>query len=30
MLIGENNRAYLSWSTLKEGYRLIEISGEHQ
>ena len=30
MLIGGNDRAYLSWSTLKEGYRLIEISGEHQ
>lgn len=27
MLIGENNRAYLSWNTLKEGYRLIEVTG---
>jgi len=25
MLIGENNRAYLSWNTKNEGYRLIEI-----
>ena len=28
MLIGENSRAYLSWNTKNEGYRLIEISGE--
>lgn len=26
MLISENNKAYLSWSTKNEGYRLIEIS----
>ena len=25
LLIGEGNRAYLSWNTKKEGYRLIEI-----
>lgn len=30
MLIGENDRTYLSWNTRNEGYRLIEISGEHQ
>jgi hypothetical protein len=30
MLISESNHAYLSWNTLKEGYRLIEILGEHQ
>ena len=30
MLISESNRVYLSWNTLKEGYRLIEIFGEHQ
>ena len=28
LLIGENERAYLSWSTKNEGYRLIEINGE--
>ncbi|MDO8262378.1 MAG: sialidase family protein [Gallionella sp.] len=28
MLIGENNRAYLSWNTRNEGYRLIEVSVE--
>jgi hypothetical protein len=30
MLIGENDRAYLSWNTKNEGYRLIELSGEHR
>lgn len=30
MLVSENNRVYLSWNTLKEGYRLIEIFGERQ
>ena len=30
MLIGDNDRAYLSWNTLKEGYRLIEIDGAQQ
>lgn len=31
MLIGgENDRAYLSWNTKNEGYRLIEISGERK
>lgn len=28
LLIGENSRAYLSWNTKNEGYRLIEISGQ--
>ena len=28
LLIGENERAYLSWSAKNEGYRLIEINGE--
>lgn len=28
MLIGENNRVYLSWNTKNEGYRLIEISAK--
>ena len=28
MLIGENSRAYLSWNTKNEGYRLIEIGAE--
>ncbi|MDD5384436.1 MAG: sialidase family protein [Gallionella sp.] len=28
LLIGENNRAYLSWNTKIEGYRLIEIDAE--
>jgi len=28
MLISENNRAYLSWNSKNEGYRLIEVSGE--
>lgn len=28
LLIGENNRVYLSWSTKNEGYRLIEINPE--
>ena len=27
-LIGKNNRAYLSWNTKNEGYRLIEIGEE--
>jgi Neuraminidase (sialidase) len=27
-LIGENNRAYLSWNTKNEGYRLIEIDAK--
>jgi hypothetical protein len=30
LLIGENNRAYLSWNTKNEGYRLIEIGGENK
>lgn len=30
LLIGENNRAYLSWNTKNEGYRLIEVSGENK
>lgn len=30
LLISENNRAYLSWNTLKEGYRLIEIAVQNQ
>lgn len=30
MLIGENNKAYLSWNTLKEGYRLAEVSEKFQ
>ena len=29
-LISENNRAYLSWNTKNEGYRLIEVSGENK
>jgi len=28
LLIGENNRVYLSWNTKNEGYRLIEVSAE--
>lgn len=28
LLIGENGKAYLSWNTKNEGYRLIEIGGE--
>lgn len=28
MLIGNNNRAYLSWNTRNEGYRLIETGAE--
>jgi len=28
LLISGNNRAYLSWNTKNEGYRLIEVSGE--
>lgn len=28
MLIGKNGRAYLSWNTRNEGYRLVEISAE--
>ncbi len=28
LLIGENNRAYLSWNTKNEGYRLVEIGAE--
>ncbi len=30
MLLGDSNRVYLSWNTLKEGYRLIEFSGENK
>jgi hypothetical protein len=30
LLIGENNRAYLSWNTKNEGYRLIEFSVENK
>jgi len=30
MLISENNQAYLSWNTKKEGFRLIEISGDRK
>ncbi|MFZ2541060.1 MAG: sialidase family protein, partial [Gallionella sp.] len=30
MLVSDSNHVYLSWNTLKEGYRLIEISGEQQ
>ncbi|WP_435626632.1 sialidase family protein [Candidatus Ferrigenium straubiae] len=30
MLIGESGRAYLSWNTRNEGYRLIEIGGGHK
>ncbi|MBI1886825.1 MAG: exo-alpha-sialidase [Nitrosomonadales bacterium] len=30
MLIGTNNRAYLSWNTKNEGYRLIEIGEENK
>jgi len=30
MLVSENNRAYLSWNTKNEGYRLIEIGGKNQ
>lgn len=28
LLIGENNRVYLSWNTKNEGYRLIEVGAE--
>ncbi|MCR4303089.1 MAG: glycoside hydrolase [Gallionella sp.] len=28
LLIGNNNRVYLSWNTRREGYRLIEISAK--
>jgi hypothetical protein len=27
-LVGDGQRAYLSWNTLKEGYRLIEVTAE--
>lgn len=30
LLIGNNGRAYLSWNTKSEGYRLIEIGGGHK
>lgn len=30
LLIGTNGRAYLSWNSKNEGYRLIEISGVHE
>ena len=30
LLIGSHGRAYLSWNTRKEGYRLIEIGGENK
>ena len=30
MLIGNGQQAFLSWNTMKEGYRLIEISTEEQ
>lgn len=30
LLIGENNRVYLSWNTKNEGYRLIEIGREQK
>ncbi|MBY0575213.1 MAG: glycoside hydrolase [Gallionellaceae bacterium] len=30
LLISENNRAYLSWNTLKEGYRLIEMTAQNK
>ena len=30
LLIGENNRVYLSWNTKNEGYRLIEIGEENK
>lgn len=30
MLIGDGNRAYLSWNAKNEGYRLIEIGGENK
>lgn len=30
MLISESNRAYLSWNTKNEGYRLIELSVENK
>ena len=30
MLISDQGRAFLSWNTLREGYRLIEISGAYQ
>jgi len=29
MLISDQGRVYLSWNTLREGYRLIEISGAY-
>ena len=30
LLVGFNNRAYLSWNTKNEGYRLIELSGKNK
>ncbi|MBI5627025.1 MAG: exo-alpha-sialidase, partial [Nitrosomonadales bacterium] len=30
LLIGDGGRAYLSWNTRNEGYRLIEIGGENK
>jgi hypothetical protein len=30
LLIKENNRAYLSWNSVKEGFRLIEVNGQQQ
>jgi Neuraminidase (sialidase) len=30
LLMGKNNRAYLSWNTKNEGYRLIEIGRDNQ
>jgi len=30
MLIGANDRVYLSWNTKNEGYRLIEMGGKNK